>query len=248
MIVVKMIGGAKKSFPAGTMTLDCAGTTVARLLDILVESKPADTPALDTKNILVAVNGADSSSLDGRATILRDGDEVSIIPVIHGGSGAVRFEVQGASVMAICVRGGSANLDKLRLDFPAVRIQAVARPFVLGESHLRRILEISVESERREIMLSSRMETDILLRLAGTTQIAEAIRVAGAGPRHETVVIAVGDPSALQKLLAHLSPEARPFPAGDGGAFLMEHFGITGKHLGTGHALEDLLVESASVL
>ena len=248
MIVIKMLGGAKKSFPAGTITLDCAGATVARLLDILAKSKPADTPVLDTKNILVAINGADSSSLDGHATILRDNDEISIIPVIHGGSGAVQFEVQGTSVMAICVRGSSANLDKLRLDFPAIRIQAVARPFVLGESHLRRILEISVASERRKVMLSSKMETDVLLRLAGTTQIAEAIRVAGAGPRHETVVIAAGDPSALQKLLARLSPETRPFPTGEGGAFLMEHFGITDTHLDTGHALEDLLVESASVL
>lgn len=248
MITVKMLGGAKKSFPAGTITLDCAGTTVAHLLDILAESKPADTPALDTKNILVAINGADSSSLDGRSTVLRDGDEVSIIPVIHGGSGAVWFEVQGISAMAICVPGDSANLDKLRIDFPAIRIQAVARPFVLGESHLRRILEISVESERRGVMISSRVETDALLRLAGTTQIAEAIRMAGAGPSQEIVVMAMGDPPVLRKLSDHLSSEARPFPAGEGDVFLKRHFGITDKHLGTGHTLEDILVENASVL
>lgn len=248
MIVVKMLGGAKKSFPAGTINFDCAGTTVAHLLDTLVESKPADTPVLDTKNILVAINGADSSSLDGRSTVLQDGDEVSIIPVIHGGSSAVWFEVRGISVMAICVSGDSVNLDKLRIDFPAIRIQAVARPFVLGESHLRRILEISVESERRGVMISSKVETDTLLRLAGTTQITEAIRMAGSGSSQEIVVIAMGDPPVLRKLSDHLSSETRPFPAGEGGVFLKGHFGITDKHLGTGHTLEDILVENASVL
>ena len=243
-----MFGGAKKSFPAGSVSLECAGVTVAQLLEILAESKPTDTPPLDTKNVLVAVNGADSSSLDGRSTVLRDGDDVSIIPVIHGGSDVIQFKISGTSILALCIPGDSASLDELRLAFPALRIQAVSERFVLSESHLRRILEVSVESERRGVMLSSKIETDMLLRLAGTTQIAEAIRTAGTDPRRNVVVIAMGSPAALLPLSGHLASKIRPFPSGNHRAFLERHFGVTSKHLETGHSLEDMLVECASVL
>jgi ThiS family. len=34
---------------------------------------------------LIAINGSDSSAMNGKDTIVRNGDIVSIIPVIHGG-------------------------------------------------------------------------------------------------------------------------------------------------------------------
>ena len=85
MIQVKLLGGAKKSFSTDSIKIEKNNITVQELLDILLDSKPENTIEFDEKNILIAVNGVDSSALDGKNTILQDNDTVSIIPVIHGG-------------------------------------------------------------------------------------------------------------------------------------------------------------------
>ena len=242
MIKVEFLGGARKSFPTGSMLLDCASSTISDMLQILTESKPAGTPDLDTHNILVAVNGADSSALGGRSAILRDGDKVTIIPVIHGGQD-VQFSIHEISIIAIHVR--KIDLDLLRQNFPDINIQAVSPRFVLGASHLRRILEIAVESNRRGVMLAKHIETDILLRLAGTTQIVRAIHDAGVSPGQSAVVIALGALIKLVQMTEMLAVNTLPFPQGND-TFLKEQVGA--EALNTGCTLEDILAERASVL
>lgn len=39
----------------------------------------------DTTNTLVVVNGVEISALDGAETVIREGDEVVLIPAAHGG-------------------------------------------------------------------------------------------------------------------------------------------------------------------
>ena len=85
MITVKFIGGAKKSFPTEQLHVDKSDISIRELLDLFV--KPVDILlTLDTDNTLIAVNGIDSSALDGKSTMIKNNDLVSIIPVIHGGS------------------------------------------------------------------------------------------------------------------------------------------------------------------
>jgi len=86
MITVKLVGGAKKSFSTEQLHIDKSDISIQELLDLLLELKPAGTPDLDTKNILIAINGTDSSAMEGKLTKIKNNDLVSIIPVIHGGS------------------------------------------------------------------------------------------------------------------------------------------------------------------
>ena len=86
MITVKFIGGAKKSFPQEQLQIDKSDITIHELFNLLLKLKPANSPELDVKNILIAINGIDSSSMDGISTMLKNNDLVSIIPVIHGGT------------------------------------------------------------------------------------------------------------------------------------------------------------------
>ena len=86
MIRVKLVGGAKKSFLTDNISVDDANISIKELLDLLLELKPDTTPELDINNILVAVNGIDSSAMDGGSTIIQKNDHVSIIPLIHGGN------------------------------------------------------------------------------------------------------------------------------------------------------------------
>ena len=86
MITLNFTGGAKKWFNLKQMTIERNDLTIQQLLNYLIEIKPKDTVNFDSKNLLIAVNGIDSSALHGFETKLKSNDFVNIIPVIHGGS------------------------------------------------------------------------------------------------------------------------------------------------------------------
>jgi tRNA threonylcarbamoyladenosine modification (KEOPS) complex Cgi121 subunit len=70
-------------------------------------------------------------------------------------------------------------VDMLRAQHGRVSIQAVNANSVYGEEHVRGVLKIVFEADKRRVMLTNRRETELLVRLACTNQIAEAIRRAG---------------------------------------------------------------------
>ncbi|MDQ3909648.1 MAG: hypothetical protein M3232_04510 [Thermoproteota archaeon] len=70
-------------------------------------------------------------------------------------------------------------VDTLRAQHGRVSIQAVNANSVYGEEHVRGVLKIVFEADKRRVMLTNRRETELLVRLACTNQIAEAIRRAG---------------------------------------------------------------------
>jgi len=73
--------------------------TLSELINSLIQRKPKDTLEFDIANLLIAVNGIDSSALDGLDTKLEDNDVVSIIPVIHGGtSSRIQFSIMNSNV------------------------------------------------------------------------------------------------------------------------------------------------------
>ena len=248
-ISVKLFGGAKKAFPNYAPNVqNRTKVTVSDILQDMVQSLPPDTPVPDTKNVLIAINGVDSSALNGRDTILKDGDVVSIIPVIHGGSDSIRFTIPPYEILAFCAKIDYTSLDKMRQEYPALHIQAINPDYILGESHLRRILEISITSEKNNELLSNTLEIDILQRLAGTTQISRAIKMAGAtaSTQNTPIIISLGKPDVLRNLLRNVSCEKIKFSKNQ--KTLEKTFHYTKLHKKAGYALEDILVESASIL
>lgn len=244
MIIIKLLGGAKKTFPQ--YTPDTSETTISKLLHDMVQNLPPNTPMPDTKNILVAVNGVDSSALDGRDTLIRDGDVVSIIPIIHGGSSGLWFDIPPYVVLVFCARADAINLDEMRQSYPTLRIQAINPQYVLSESHLRRILEISITAEKNKDILSKSLEIDIIQRLAGTTQISRAIQTAGAPANDTCLVISLGESKALRQLLCNVQCTTMKF---SGDVERLQHtFGFVQSHQHAGYNLEDILVECASIL
>ncbi|PIW32676.1 MAG: thiamine biosynthesis protein ThiS, partial [Nitrosopumilales archaeon CG15_BIG_FIL_POST_REV_8_21_14_020_37_12] len=90
-------------------------------MEILASLKPENTPNLDTENVLIAVNGSDSSAMEGKKTIIKNGDVVSIIPVIHGGTfKKTVFTISKNTVQIMEINGkkniGVDFLDGLRSD------------------------------------------------------------------------------------------------------------------------------------
>ena len=256
MFSVKFVGGAKKSFPVEQMKIDKSDITIQELFNLLLELKSADTPELDTENVLIAINGADSSAMDGKSTIIKDNDLVSIIPIIHGGASkklAFEFSKKQIQIMEI-ENQKSINIkfiDELRKKYPKIILQAVSSVLILNSYHLKKIISLSIESQTNNVLLSKKLETDILMRFALSTQISYAIKNAGIKPKTNFILIAMGNKKTLNNLYDELKPISVNLFSKDNELYLKKHFKITKKHIdsiSSKNPLADILVEKAAVL
>lgn len=256
MFTVKFVGGAKKSFPAEHLEIDKSDISIQELINLLLELKPLDSPDLDTDNVLIAINGADSSAMNGRSTIIKNNDLVSIIPIIHGGaSKRLTFTYARKQILIIEIKGQISTdvhfLDNLRNRYPTILLQAVSSNLILNSYHLQKILSLSFESQKNNILLSNKLETDILMRFALTTQISNAIKNAGIKPKTNFILIAIGNKKTLDLLYNDLLPLSANLFSKNHELYLKKHFKITKKHLDSIYSknpLEDILVEKAAVL
>lgn len=255
MITIKLLGGAKKTFVTDKLEFEKDNSTISELLDFLQTKIPKNMPLLDIKNILVAVNGIDSSALDGFATKIKDGDTVSIIPVIHGGSQRMQFQIFNNTVEIIGMKridDPMDFLDDLRKKYPDLVIQGIRPCFILGPNHVKKIVAISMAAQKDGIMLSNKIETDILMRFACTKQISVAIQKIGLQRKQDFVLIIIGKKQSLNKLFYEVRDHLKSnLISIKNSAFLKKEFMISKKQLETVISktpLEDLLAEKAAVL
>lgn len=256
MLSIKLLGGAKKSFGSDFIPVDLDGITIKTLLEHLLSIKPKDTVTLDTKNLLVAVNGVDSSALDGYDTVLHSNDTVTIIPIIHGGAyRRSQFRVGGKSAELFGVAGVPGKnydfLNSIRKNFPSLTLEGISSRHILGATHAKKILGVSLFAQKHNSLLSKKLETDILLRFGLTTQISDAIKSVGIENHPSFTIIAIGKKSALDRLHLSLAQFLSPMKFEGNSKFVQKQFGITQKHLDSVDSdapLEDLLAEKAAVL
>jgi tRNA threonylcarbamoyladenosine modification (KEOPS) complex Cgi121 subunit/molybdopterin converting factor small subunit len=256
MFTVKLVGGAKKSFPSEQLQIDKSDISIKELLDLLLKLKPTDSAKLDTENILIAINGVDSSAMEGKSTLIKNNDLVSIIPIIHGGSSKkLVFEIAKKQIQVIEIKGQKSIdvkfLDDLRKKYPTILLQAVSSNFILNKSHLIKILSLSFECKKNNSMLSNKLETDILMRYALSKQISDAIKNVGIKSKNNFILIAIGNQKILNSLYDELSPISISLFSKNHEQFLKKYFKITKRHLDSVYSknpLEDILVEKASIL
>ncbi len=256
MFTVKFVGGAKKSFPIECLKIDQSDISIQELITLLLDLKPADTPKLDTENVLIAINGADSSAMDGKSTKIKENDLVSIIPIIHGGlSKFFTFKFSKKIIQAIEIKGQKSIdikfIDDLRKNYPKIQLQAISSNFILNNYHLKKIVSLSIESKNNDILLSKKLEIDILMRFALTTQISNAIKNVGIKPKTNFTIIAIGNKKNLDSLYLELMPLSTNMLTANNEEYLKKHFKITKKHMDSIHSknpLADILVEKAAVL
>ena len=92
-ITVKFVGALQHFSGAGELALDCKGyDSVGEVVHKLVKEMPdikrslIDQQLEDPRpNALILVNGREIGVLNGLETKLKDGDEVVLVPVVHGG-------------------------------------------------------------------------------------------------------------------------------------------------------------------
>jgi tRNA threonylcarbamoyladenosine modification (KEOPS) complex Cgi121 subunit/molybdopterin converting factor small subunit len=249
------LGGAKKSFDTDLIFVDLDNISISDLLAHLLSIKPKNTLEFDTKNILVAVNGIDSSAIAGQNTVLHSCDTVSIIPIIHGGAQRLQFKIYNTWVELFNVtneRGKNYNfLDLARKKFPGLIMEGVSSRCILSITHAKKIIGLSFFAKKHNILLSKKLQTDILLRFAATTQISEAIKAVGIEEHDGFTIIAMGKKSSLNKLGDFLATHMVFTDYKKNFKPLQKQFKISKKHLDAVDSktpLEDLMVEKAAVL
>ena len=255
MTIVNFIGGARKSFQTDSLEISQNLNNISELIRYLVEHKPENTPHFDGKNLLIAVNGVDSSALDGINTKLNSDDVVNIIPIIHGGSKSnVTFTIKNHQIKLFEVNKSNSNKDyliSLRKEFPNLQLQAISSRFILDKEHAKKIISISVNKKIKNQLLSQKLETDLLLRFANTTQISDAIKNVGLSSNQNFTLIAIGNKSSQKKLSESLHDDLDIIFKKDNQNFIKKYFKISNQTLNSIESktpLIDLLVEKASIL
>ncbi len=91
MSVKVLVPTALQKFTNNQATLECSGSTIAELFDSLetacpgIKARICDEQGQPRRFLNLYVNSEDIRFLDGTATPLKDGDEVSIVPAVAGG-------------------------------------------------------------------------------------------------------------------------------------------------------------------
>jgi tRNA threonylcarbamoyladenosine modification (KEOPS) complex Cgi121 subunit/molybdopterin converting factor small subunit len=179
MITIRLLGGAKKAVGKPAVDFDRPSASVAEILQFLTGIS-SDARLLQPNNLIIAVNGVDSAALQGQGTVAKRGDTVTVVTVVHGGA---NYDLDGNHVSIIGVQkieeDAGKLVDRLRAQHGGVSIQAVNADAVYGAGHALGVLRVTLEAEKRKIMLANKREAELLLRLACTDRISEAMNRAG---------------------------------------------------------------------
>ena len=255
MITVNFTGGARKSFQTDSLEITQNIDTITQMISYLISKKPENTPEFNGKNLLIAVNGIDSSALNGNNTQLKSGDIINIIPIIHGGSKTnVTFKIKNYQIQLFEIKKFYANREyllSLRKKFPKLYLQAISSKFILNIEHAKKIISISINQKSNDQLLSDKIEIDLLLRFSNTTQINDAIKNVGLSKSENFILISIGTKSNLKKLNEMIYDDLDVIFNKNYSNFITNYFKISNKTLNSIESktpLVDLLVEKASIL
>ncbi len=84
MITLKLLGGVKKAIGKNSIVIDKSQSTLKEIFEEL-KNKSKDARIIDEKNLMISVNGVDSSVIGGKEAVIKTGDIITIVTIIHGG-------------------------------------------------------------------------------------------------------------------------------------------------------------------
>jgi len=85
LITIKLLGGAKKAIGSSSLVYEKPTASIAEIVSFLQRNATTSYENLKCDNILVVINGVESSALSGNETLVEQGDIVTIVPIVHGG-------------------------------------------------------------------------------------------------------------------------------------------------------------------
>ena len=84
MITINLLGGARKALGRPEIHLDSSEASVNDILAFL-RMNSIEKGIIESNNLLIVINGKDTSVLEGYDTIVRTGDIIKVVTIVHGG-------------------------------------------------------------------------------------------------------------------------------------------------------------------
>ena len=84
MITLKLLGGIKNAIGKNSLVINKPQSTLKEIFEEL-RIKAKDSKIVNEKNLMISINGVDSSVIGGKDAIIKTGDIVTIVTIIHGG-------------------------------------------------------------------------------------------------------------------------------------------------------------------
>ena len=84
MITVDLVGAIRKTAGFSTVNINVADSNVNEILTLLERNYNLENKIKEDQ-IMIAINGVESSVMGGREAKVSNGDTVTILSVVHGG-------------------------------------------------------------------------------------------------------------------------------------------------------------------
>ena len=84
MITVDLVGGIRKAAGFSTVNINVTNSSINELLALLEREYDLENKIKEDE-IMIAINGVESSVMGGRGAKISSGDTVTILSVVHGG-------------------------------------------------------------------------------------------------------------------------------------------------------------------
>jgi len=84
LITLKLLGGVKHAIGNNSIIIDKSLSTLQDIIDEL-QKRSNDKRIVNEKNLLISVNGIESSLIGGKDAIIKTGDIITVVTVVHGG-------------------------------------------------------------------------------------------------------------------------------------------------------------------
>ena len=84
MITVALLGGIRKIAGFSTVNINVTDSSINEILSLLERDYNLENK-IKGSEIMIAINGVESSILGGREARISTGDTVTILSVVHGG-------------------------------------------------------------------------------------------------------------------------------------------------------------------
>lgn len=84
MITVDLLGGIRKTAGFSTVNINVTNSSINEILALLEKEYDLKNKIKEDE-IMIAINGVESSVLGGRRAKISSGDTITILSVVHGG-------------------------------------------------------------------------------------------------------------------------------------------------------------------
>jgi molybdopterin converting factor small subunit len=84
LITFSLLGGLRFIIGENILLVNKSQMTINEIFEFL-QTKSKDKNLIDPKNVLITINGTDSSVLGGKNAVIKDGDHVTLVTIVHGG-------------------------------------------------------------------------------------------------------------------------------------------------------------------